>query len=128
MKETDIKFLENAFKKYYFEHSDLIRVPERTIEREFGYQKFNSGMTRHLSIKSDEDLRLMLITKIPSDVYCSNAYYSFPNLPMNEKDFNDKMMKKIEAANKSLDRINKIDKMHTKQRIISMCLKQKGIS
>jgi DNA primase small subunit len=25
--------------------------------------------------------------EIPSDVYCSNAYYSFPNLPMSEKDW-----------------------------------------
>ena len=26
---------------------------------------------------------------VPSDVYCSNAYYSFPNLPMNEKDWKE---------------------------------------
>ena len=26
---------------------------------------------------------------IPSDVYCSNGYYSFPNLPMNEKDWKE---------------------------------------
>ena len=39
-------------------------------------------MIRHLSIKSNEELRLMLISNIPSDVYCSNGYYSFPNLPM----------------------------------------------
>ena len=46
-------------------------------------------MNRHISIKSNEELRLMLITNIPSDVYCSNAYYSFPNLPMNEKDWKE---------------------------------------
>jgi len=89
MKETDIKFLENTFKKYYFEHSDLIRVPERTIEREFGYQKFNSGMIRHISIKDNKELRLLLMQNTPSDVYCSNACYSFPNLPMNEKDWKE---------------------------------------
>ena len=89
MHEKDLKLVENSFKKYYFDHFDLIHVPERTSEREFGYQKFNSGMTRHLSIKSDEDLRLMLITKIPSDVYCSNAYYSFPTLSMGEKDWKE---------------------------------------
>ena len=89
MKETDIKFLENSFKKYYFEHPDLIRVPERASEREFGYQKFNSGMIRHISIKDDKQLRLLLMQNIPSDVYCSNAYYSFPNLPMNEKDWKE---------------------------------------
>ncbi len=89
MKETDAKFLEDSFKKYYFEHFDLIRVPERTSEREFGYQKFNSGMNRHISIKDDKELHLLFIQSIPSDVYCSNAYYSFPNLPMNEKDWKE---------------------------------------
>ena len=89
MHESDIQFLENSFKKYYFDHFDLIKVPERTAEREFGYQKFNSGMTRHIAIKDDKELHLMLIQNIPSDVYCSNAYYTFPNLPMNEKDWKE---------------------------------------
>ncbi|MHA7646389.1 DNA primase small subunit domain-containing protein [Nitrosopumilus sp. S4] len=89
MHETDIKFLETTFKKYYFNHFDLIRVPERTSEREFGYQKFNSGMTRHIQIKDDKELHLILMQNTPSDVYCSNAYYSFPNLPMNEKDWKE---------------------------------------
>ena len=89
MQETDIQFLESSFKKYYFDNFDLIKVPERTSEREFGYQKFNSGMTRHLGVKDDKELHLMLIQNIPSDVYCSNAYYTFPNLPMNEKDWKE---------------------------------------
>lgn len=89
MQENDIKFLEDAFKKYYFDHFELIRVPNRTSEREFGFQKFNSGMTRHISIKDNKELHLLLMKNIPSDVYCSNAYYSFPNLPMNEKDWKE---------------------------------------
>jgi len=89
MQEADIQFLENSFKKYYFDHFDLIKVPERTFEREFGYQKFNSGMTRHIAIKNDKELHLLLIQNTPSDVYCSNAYYTFPNLPMNEKDWKE---------------------------------------
>jgi len=89
MQEADTQFLENSFKKYYFDHFDQIKVPERTSEREFGYQKFNSGMTRHLAIKDDKELHLMLIQNTPSDVYCSNAYYTFPNLPMNEKDWKE---------------------------------------
>src|SRR3989344_3871575 len=87
MLEQDLQFVEAAFKKYYFEHFYLLSIPIRASEREFGYQKFNGGMNRHISIKSKEELRLMLITNIPSDVYCSNAYYSFPNLPMSEKDW-----------------------------------------
>src|SRR3989344_5498714 len=89
MQESDIKFLEDSFKKYYFEHFDLIHVPNRTSEREFGFQKFNSGMTRHISIKDDKELHLLLMQNVPSDVYCSNACYSFPNLPMNEKDWKE---------------------------------------
>jgi DNA primase small subunit len=89
MQEKEVKFLEESFKKYYFDHFDLIQVPERTSEREFGFQKFNSGMTRHISLKDNKELHLLLIQNIPSDVYCSNAYYSFPNLAMNEKDWKE---------------------------------------
>jgi len=89
MKETDKEFLQNSFKKFYFEHSNLIRVPDRAPEREFGFQKFNSGMNRHISIKDDKELHLLLMQNIPSDVYCSNAYYSFPTSPMNEKDWKE---------------------------------------
>ena len=89
MQEADIQFLEGSFKKYYFDHFDQIKVPERTLEREFGYQKFNSGMIRHLAIKDDKELHLMLMNNAPSDVYCSNGYYTFPNLPMNEKDWKE---------------------------------------
>ena len=89
MREPDIRFLEDSFKKYYFEHSDLIRVPLRSMEREYGYQKFNSGMNRHISIKDDKELHLLFMQNIPSDVYCSNACYTFPNLPMNEKDWKE---------------------------------------
>ena len=89
MLEQDLKLVEGAFKKYYFEHFDTIQIPEKASEREFGYQKFNGGIIRHISIKSNEELRLLLITNIPSDVYCSNAYYSFPNLPMSEKDWKE---------------------------------------
>ena len=89
MQEADIIFLENSFKKYYFNHFDQIKVPDRTSEREFGYQKFSSGMIRHIPIKDDKELHLLLMQNAPSDVYCSNAYYTFPNLPMNEKDWKE---------------------------------------
>ena len=89
MLENDLKFLEETFKQYYFEHFDLIHVPNRSLEREYGYKKFNTGMIRHMSLKTDKDLHLMLMTNIPSDVFCSNGYYSFPNLPMAEKDWKE---------------------------------------
>ena len=89
MLENNLKFLEKTFKQYYFEHFDLIHVPDRSPEREYGYKKFNSGMIRHMSLKTDKDLHLMLMTNLPSDVFCSNACYSFPNLPMAEKDWKE---------------------------------------
>ena len=89
MLENDLKFLEETFKQYYFDHFDSIHVPDRSLEREYGYKKFNSGMIRHISLKTDKDLHLMLMTNVPSDVFCSNAYYSFPNLPMAEKDWKE---------------------------------------
>jgi len=89
MFENDLKFLEETFKQYYFEHFDLIHVPDRSLEREYGYKKFNTGMIRHMSLKTDKDLHLMLMKNIPSDVFCSNGYYSFPNLPMAEKDWKE---------------------------------------
>ena len=110
MQEIDIRFLENSFKKYYFNHFDQIKVPERTSEREFGYQKFNSGMTRHIPIKDDKELHLLLMQNVPSDVYCSNAYYTFPNLPMNEKDWKEAdLIFDIDA--KDLDLSCRIDHM-----------------
>lgn len=87
MNEKNVLLVESAFKEYYFNRFDLIHVPQKAIEREFGYQKFNSGMTRHLVVKNDKELHLMLMKEVPSDVYCSNAYYSFPSLPMSEKDW-----------------------------------------
>ena len=90
MNEIDIKFLEDSFKKYYFNHFNLITTPGRTPEREFGYQKFNSNFfNRHISLKDDKELHLLFMQNIPSDVYCSNAYYAFPNSPMNEKDWKE---------------------------------------
>ena len=104
MLEQDLQLVETAFKKYYFDHFDLLPIPERALEREFGYQKFNGGMNRHISIKSNEELRLMLITNIPSDVYCSNGYYSFPNLPMSEKDWKEAdLIFDIDAKDLNLD-------------------------
>lgn len=87
MLEKDVAVVEGAFKEYYFNRFDLIHVPPRSTEREFGYQKINGGMIRHLAIKTDKELHLLLMREVPSDVYCSNAYYSFPNLPMSEKDW-----------------------------------------
>ncbi len=81
--------LEESFKRYYFDHFDLIGIPPKPFLREFGYQKFNSGMTRHLHLRNDRELRLVIMQNSPSDIYCSNGHYSFPDLPMAEKDWRE---------------------------------------
>ena len=87
MNEDDAALLGGLFKRYYFENAGRIHVPHKMGRREFGYQRFNGGMNRHLAMRDDGALRVMLVSNSPSDVYCSNAYYSFPDLPMNEKDW-----------------------------------------
>ena len=54
MNEKDAILLEDTFKKFYFEHFDLLHVPENPELREFGFQKFNGGMNRHITLKSDK--------------------------------------------------------------------------
>lgn len=87
MTPADVTLLESAFRTYYFSNFEGIHVPSRAHEREFGYQKFGSGMIRHLSVPDDKQLRLLIANNNPSDIYCSNGYYLFPNLPMAEKEW-----------------------------------------
>src|SRR6185312_15910006 len=63
MIEKDVLLVQSTFKEYYFNRFDLIHVPQRATEREFGYQKFNSGMTRHLVVKNDKELHLLLMKR-----------------------------------------------------------------
>lgn len=85
MDQSDISFLQSVFKKYYYDNFDKIVTLTRSHEREYGYQKFDSGMIRHISLADDKELHVMLMENTPSDIYCSNAYYTFPSQPMNEK-------------------------------------------
>ena len=85
--EASVRAAESAFKAYYFERLASMHTPPMPGRREFGYQRFNSGMVRHLRARDDKELRLLAMRSTPSDMYCSNGYYSFPDLPMSEKDW-----------------------------------------
>ena len=87
MHEGDAALLEGLFKRYYFESAASIKAPPQIGQREFGYQRFNGSMVRHLALKDENELRLMLVSNAPAGVYCSNAYYSFPDLEMDQKDW-----------------------------------------
>lgn len=77
--------VKSAFRGYYFK-PDAIETPDKIEQREFGYMHFGQpGMLRHLSFKSMKELTATIMKEIPSDIYCSNAYYRFPTYPMQEK-------------------------------------------
>jgi DNA primase small subunit len=86
MKEQSLNLLKRAFKEFYFKNNN-IEAPARIEEREFGYMQFNGGMVRHLAFKSMNEFQVLLLKEIPSDVYCSCAYYASPTSPMQEKGF-----------------------------------------
>ena len=64
MNEKDVMLLEDTIKKFYFEHFDLLHVPESPKLREFGFQKFNGGMNRHITLKSDKEHHLLLMLRL----------------------------------------------------------------
>jgi DNA primase small subunit len=83
--EKSAALLKGAFREYYFKYTKLLEIPEHLEQREFGYMPFGSGMIRHLSFRNKGDILATLIRDVPTDVYCSNAYYRFPTYPMQEK-------------------------------------------
>ena len=83
--DQSIILIRNAFREYYFRYSKILEVPERIEQHEFGYMQFGSGMIRHLAFRNIGELLAILIKEVPSDVYCSNAYYRFPTYAMQEK-------------------------------------------
>jgi DNA primase small subunit len=46
-----------------------------------------TGMVRHLSFRNMKEMIATIMKEVPSDSYCSNAYYRFPASPMQEKEW-----------------------------------------
>ena len=88
MHERDVLFLESIFKKYYYDSISGMPTPDSILKREFGYQKFaTTGMIRHIRFADAAEMRVRILREAPSDVYCSNAYYGFPEMEMSQKDW-----------------------------------------
>jgi DNA primase small subunit len=85
MDEMTITFLRRTYREYYFKHHDDVELPAMIQNREFGYTPFGKGMVRHLSYMTSGELAADLVKQAPSSVFCSNATYSNPTLPMDEK-------------------------------------------
>jgi DNA primase small subunit len=83
--EKTMAFLRRTFREYYFRHHDAVETPSLIGSREFGYTPFGRGMIRHLSYRTSGELAADLVKQAPSSVFCSNAIYSSPTLPMDEK-------------------------------------------
>ena len=86
MNDVDVKLLEKSFKRYYLSHISEIPIPTEITKREFGYKKFTGGMIRHIAIRDEKALRLLLVENSPADVYCSRIlacgiFYECPQLP-----------------------------------------------
>ena len=82
-----VEFVKSAFREYYFK-SRVIEEPTKISMREFGYTLFGQrGMVRHLSFPNMGELAATLVREAPSDVFCSNAFYNFPERQMQEKEW-----------------------------------------
>jgi len=85
MDEATASFLRKTYREYYFNNPDSVELPTNIEEREFGYIPFDGSMIRHLAFANSGELIAELVRQAPSSVYCSNARYSHPRLPMEEK-------------------------------------------
>ena len=85
MNDATIAFLRRAYKEFYFKRADSIDFPPEVEAREFGYIPFGGSMVRHLSFKGAGEAVAEIVRQAPSSLYCSNARYSSPTLPMEEK-------------------------------------------
>ena len=85
MNDRTREFLRQAYRQYYYGRSESVEFPADTPSREFGYIPFGGSMVRHLSFASPGEAAAEVLRQSPSSVYCSNARYSSPALPMEEK-------------------------------------------
>jgi len=79
-------FIQEKFVEYYRQNSASIDPPSSLTNREFAFLLFKERMMlRHKGVKNAEDLRTLLKTVVPSDVYYSSAYYEKPEEEMEAK-------------------------------------------
>jgi DNA primase small subunit len=78
-------FLTTLFKEYYFKNIGILNPPIQMHNREFGFMTFDGKIIRHLAFSKIGSLKAYIIQNVPSDIFCSNAYYQFPTFPINEK-------------------------------------------
>jgi len=81
-------FIQEKFAEYYRLNSSSIDPPSSLANREFAFLLFKERMMlRHKGVKNAEDLRTLLKTVVPSDVYYSSAHYEKPEEEMEAKEW-----------------------------------------
>lgn len=64
-------------KQFYFKYFPLYPI-EDVPRREFGFH-FNKKIIRHLQFLSMGELTAYVLKYDPTDIYCSNSYYTYPH-------------------------------------------------
>ncbi len=85
MNLKSIAFVQKVFRDYYKRDYSLNSSLSMIDKREFGFVLFEGWMLRHKSFKHDGELREFLQNSVPSDAYCSCAYYEDPEAEMDRK-------------------------------------------
>ncbi|MDD2470853.1 MAG: DNA primase small subunit PriS [Methanocorpusculum sp.] len=85
MKPATLEFLRQRFSAYYngdIPGAGAVYSPESLTEREWGFLFFSTnqktGMRRHISFTSPEEVSAYLKSMVPAHVYYSSAYYAHP--------------------------------------------------
>lgn len=85
MNLKSLAFVKKMFGDYYahlYSPSDSLSMMD---QREFGFSLFEGWMKRHQSFQNHNELRAFLQSSVPSDAYCSCAYYADPEAEMDQK-------------------------------------------
>ena len=83
---ADLLLVKNAFRQYYKVNASVIPVPTQIQSREFGFQSFEAGWTRHIRLADGSALKHFLATSPASSYYCSVSHYDEPSsTPMESK-------------------------------------------
>lgn len=77
-------FIAKAFSEYY--HQSQVQTPSSMEKREFAFLTLGDKMMlRHKHFAATEFFQKFLASLVPSDVYCSCAYYDDPEAEMDKK-------------------------------------------
>jgi len=85
VKLKSVTFIQRMFREYYMRDYSLNNSVFLFDKREFGFLLFEGWMLRHKSFKRGDELKDFLQNSVPSDVYCSCAYYEDPEAEMERK-------------------------------------------